>query len=129
MLITSDTDVDVPHIALIIRLKFPCAYWTHLDHMILNMAYKQLLWFSCIELQIAYWTRAIDNYVRCIFKPTRTQTKHLSITKMQFIHFTGKNFIRCYNIPFLQYDTRCHFNVCPSKADKSELNLPHGTNN
>ena len=27
----------------------------------------------------------------------------------------------------LQYDTRCYFNV-RSKADTSQLNLPHGTN-
>ena len=26
----------------------------------------------------------------------------------------------------IRYDTRCHFNV-RSKADKSQLNLPHGT--
>ena len=28
----------------------------------------------------------------------------------------------------LRYDTRCYFNV-QSKADTSQLNLPHGTNN
>jgi len=28
----------------------------------------------------------------------------------------------------IRYDTRCHFNV-RSKADVSQLNLPHGTNN
>jgi len=28
----------------------------------------------------------------------------------------------------IRYDTRCHFNV-QSKADISQLNLPHGTNN
>ena len=27
-----------------------------------------------------------------------------------------------------RYDTRCYFNVC-SKADISQLNLPHGTDN
>ena len=28
----------------------------------------------------------------------------------------------------MQYDTRCYFNVC-SKANMSQLNLPHGTDN
>jgi len=28
----------------------------------------------------------------------------------------------------IPYDTRCYFNV-RSKADMSQLNLPHGTNN
>jgi len=28
----------------------------------------------------------------------------------------------------LRYDTRCYFNLC-SKADMSQLNLPHGNNN
>ena len=28
----------------------------------------------------------------------------------------------------IRYDTRCYFNVC-SKADMSQLNLPHGTDN
>jgi len=28
----------------------------------------------------------------------------------------------------IRYDTRCYFNVC-SKADISQLNLPHGTDN
>jgi len=28
----------------------------------------------------------------------------------------------------IRYDTRCYFNV-QSKADMSQLNLPHGTNN
>ena len=28
----------------------------------------------------------------------------------------------------LRYDMRCYFNVC-SKADISQLNLPHGTDN
>ena len=30
--------------------------------------------------------------------------------------------------PWLRYDTRCYFNV-RSKADISQLNLPHGTDN
>ena len=28
----------------------------------------------------------------------------------------------------IRYDTRCYFNVC-SKADMSQLNLPHGDDN
>jgi len=28
----------------------------------------------------------------------------------------------------IRYDTRCYFNVC-SKANMSQLNLPHGTDN
>ena len=28
----------------------------------------------------------------------------------------------------IRYDTRCHFNVC-SKADMTQPNLPHGTDN
>ena len=31
-------------------------------------------------------------------------------------------------LSLLRYDTRCYFNV-RSKADMSQLNLPHGTNN
>jgi len=31
-------------------------------------------------------------------------------------------------IDTIRYDTRCYFNV-QSKADMSQLNLPHGTNN
>jgi len=38
-------------------------------------------------------------------------------------------FIACELIPFtIWYDTRCYFNV-RSKADISQLNLPHGTDN
>ena len=33
-----------------------------------------------------------------------------------------------YLLTYLQYDTRCYFNV-RSKADISQLNLPHGTDN
>jgi len=29
----------------------------------------------------------------------------------------------------LRYDTRCYFNARCSKADMSQLNLPHGTDN
>ena len=32
------------------------------------------------------------------------------------------------NVYTQRYDTRCYFNV-RSKADTSQLNLPHGTNN
>ena len=32
------------------------------------------------------------------------------------------------NIDTIRYDTRCYFNV-RSKADISQLNLPHGTDN
>ena len=38
-----------------------------------------------------------------------------------FLHFSSE-----YDT--IQYDTRCYFNVC-SKADISQLNLPHGTDN
>jgi len=29
----------------------------------------------------------------------------------------------------VRYDTRCYFNVRSKKAEMSQLNLPHGTNN
>jgi len=34
----------------------------------------------------------------------------------------------CYKHYYVRYDTRCYFNV-RSKADISQLNLPHGTDN
>ena len=34
----------------------------------------------------------------------------------------------CIRYDTIRYDTRCYFNV-QSKADMSQLNLPHGTNN
>ena len=40
--------------------------------------------------------------------------------------------LKCHKAPYLdntiRYDTRCYFNV-RSKADISQLNLPHGTDN
>jgi len=44
------------------------------------------------------------------------QTFHLTILNMQKFYDT------------IRYDTRCHFKV-RSKADISQLNLPHGTDN
>ena len=37
-------------------------------------------------------------------------------------------FLRDSHVPTIRYDTRCYFNV-RSKADMSQLNLPHGTDN
>ena len=37
-------------------------------------------------------------------------------------------FSRCTTYDMIRYDTRCYFNV-RSKADISQLNLPHGTDN
>ena len=44
-------------------------------------------------------------------------------TKQRILLVTGK---RC-NSHTIRHDTRCYFNV-QSKADMSQLNLPHGTN-
>ena len=45
-----------------------------------------------------------------VFKPNHTKTANVSI----------------FSIFTIRYDTRCYFNV-RSKADISQLNLPHGS--
>ena len=50
-----------------------------------------------------------------------SQTKLLSMEEM-ILKLTD------WVILFIRYDTRCYFNV-RSKADISQLNLPHGTDN
>jgi len=40
-----------------------------------------------------------------------------------YVVFTSSSLAR-----YIRYDTRCYFNV-RSKADMSQLNLPHGTDN
>ena len=51
---------------------------------------------------------------------------------LMFINFyiarPAYHFIVVYNCGLTRYDTRCYFNV-RSKADMSQLNLPHGTDN
>ena len=49
----------------------------------------------------------------------------LTVTKA-IIYDTGKKFLIAYDT--IRYDTRCYFNV-RLKADISQLNLPHGTDN
>jgi len=44
-------------------------------------------------------------------------TQKLTTTKVSMVNFVT-----------IRYDTRCYFNV-RSKADISQLNLPHGTDN
>ena len=46
-----------------------------------------------------------------------TRDEHISVTVGQ-----------PHNLDTIRYDTRCYFNV-RSKADISQLNLPHGTDN
>jgi len=49
---------------------------------------------------------------------------------LMFINFymPAYHFIVVYNCGLTRYDTRGYFNV-RSKADMSQLNLPHGTDN
>jgi len=51
------------------------------------------------------------------------QLKHFSQTKTKFHRNSAANYITK-----IVYGTRCYFSV-RSKADTSQLNLPHGTNN
>jgi len=59
----------------------------------------------------------------------RTLKSHL--VSYRIVSYRGLAYVSSRGIPLmrdLRYDTRCYFNV-RSKADISQLNLPHGTNN
>ena len=62
------------------------------------------------------------------------QTQHTSITRRpicalpQYASLETNGRGQCSHVPCVRYDTRCYFNV-HSKADISQLNLPHGTDN
>ena len=56
--------------------------------------------------------------------------KTTDINYREYLQLTNKNLILA-NITMnntIRYDTKCYFNV-RSKADISQLNLPHGTDN
>ena len=52
------------------------------------------------------------------------------LTRVTFRAAVGTEFLSPYppHTHTIRYDTRCYFNV-RSKADISQLNLPHGTDN
>jgi len=53
----------------------------------------------------------------------------LCLSQALLILFTAAAFLLLLDYTFtIRYDTRCYFNV-RSKADTSQLNLPHGTDN
>jgi len=65
--------------------------------------YQVLLFSKCLYARLAVWlSRA-------------TQLFYVLLV----VQFVGR---------VIRYDTRCYFNVC-SKADISQLNLPHGNDN
>jgi len=86
-----------------------------------------------------YWRNKLHNYpvtitttITVVVAATNTQVckKPQSLTIKQPPVSQG-SVARVYNLAeslVLRYDTRCYFNV-RSKADISQLNLPHGTDN
>ena len=56
-------------------------------------------------------------------KTTDTNKASWNILELEVCMGMGKT-----GIPWVPYDTRCYFNV-RSKANMSQLNLPHGTDN
>ena len=62
--------------------------------------------------------------------PKRTYSGTTRSSRLRTGHDTpmGKSLVYCFLVSQSRYETRCYFNV-RSKADISQLNLPHGTDN
>ena len=54
--------------------------------------------------------------------------QQIEVDDMQFGFMKGKGTTDAIFMATIPYDTRCYFNV-RSKANISQLNLPHGTDN
>ena len=71
-------------------------------------------------------------YALCAWGGFLTQTQKGMINaflhRMYKYHFVSECFDIDSIVDTIRYDTRCYFNV-RSKADISQLNLPHGTDN
>ena len=69
--------------------------------------------------------REITNYM---FVRTNILLRRFSLCSNNVKTVLYKTYCLCMYDAALRYDTRCYFNV-RSKADISQLNLPHGTDN
>ena len=77
---------------------------------------------------------AVDSPDNCSIKVKKIKKVHM-VDKCEYKVPKSRNYITEWPFvrwPFvgdtIRYDTRCYFNV-RSKADISQLNLPHGTDN
>ena len=70
---------------------------------------------------IRYWTSSI------IVGVMGTRTLRLHSGRLKVSRIPTRHCERLTKLLFIRYDTRCYFNM-RSKADMSQLNLPHGNN-
>ena len=70
---------------------------------------------------IRYWTSSI------IVGVMGTCTLRLLSGRLKVSRIPARHCERLTKLLFIRYDTRCYFNM-RSKADMSQLNLPHGNN-
>ena len=103
---------SAPELSLLLRLQSATA------------CRKQLvlrdLWWRCSE---SHWRR------KCSRDLTLTKIENDSTDTWLAVRFPSVPWSRSFwTDDTIRYDTRCYFNV-RSKADMSQLNLPHGTDN
>jgi len=88
-------------------------------HALISLRWpKCLIAVVFVDVDLPYWTSKVEHMIS--FTAIFSNICNAHAQKRLFMNFWCKFTIR--------YDTRCYFNV-RSKADISQLNLPHGTDN
>ena len=99
---------------------------------------------KCTQEQVAAVITAKGRIAAAAYRPTEVQISHIAYDRLQR-KMSSQNCPFAWGDPSphpthdflsaaesisrtIRYDTRCYFNV-RSKADMSQLNLPHGTDN
>ena len=98
--------------------------------------HKPHLWLSLLPMLTGYWLYAYISHpnfhslITCTFKVWNTGTyKYFpNLFSLRNLPEYYSTFYTVHSWHTIRYDTRCYFNM-HSKADISQLNLPHRTKN
>ena len=86
--------------------------------------------YFCAAVEYSYNINCTIQYIDQFFRFCRAHccARHTLTDAQSTLRATCVSKGRIHAILRVRYDTRCYFNV-RSKADISQLNLPHGTDN
>ena len=100
---------------------------------VINLQFRSVVVNVCVSLS----DHLIYNLQRLKFVPQKLKNGFTMMIIGVYIAWPQQmriDFVQCWSVLWaksydtIRYDTRCYFNV-RSKADISQLNLPHGTDN
>jgi len=117
-------------VSLCARFMWRCGHrdvtWSRMLYGFVNLAQTMRCSYWCIGLSAAIGIQNIGNHRHLVHG--RSCWAHLRRSARRgwthIVYYTSVDLA----VELLRYDTRCYFNV-RSKADISQLNLPHGTDN